>query len=199
MPTGAELAEHVPSLDVSGYESSRLMREELLAADAVDWRQAFEDPTVLGRVVRDILEVATQPREGKRGRRPPLERNEETLAVFRQLVGDDPSPLPLPETLDWLLRARRWSLKSLAARTDLSESQLGRLRRGDAPPSMYEIAQLAAAFKKRESYFLEYRIAFITAGIAARLRDIPEASVRWYEELSRPTRKRRKNVPPVQP
>jgi DNA-binding phage protein len=161
-------------------ERMRLIRKEFPVVYELDWKRAFDqDLDLFARVVRDILKL-DQAVPGKPGPRldPEYDR---ALVHLRQLMGQDYTMLSFVEAFGVLADGR--SLTQLARKVGLSRTQVRRLRMGWKVPSLYEMSQIADAYGKHASFFVEYRIAYITGALATRLASAPESSIGLYRKL----------------
>lgn len=99
-------------------------------------------------------------------------------------VGDeDFSEFGFHETFTYLTRGT--SIRGVAAKTGLGKSYIQRLLQGDADPSYAVMEQIAKAYKKHPSFFLEYRIAHTLVILDDFLRSSPETATSWYLKLGR--------------
>lgn len=143
-----------------------------------DWMSALADYDLAGRMIRDLLSYGHAPT--RRGHRV-VPDQEEGLARWRDLIGDDWSPDPFPVALRALLGGR--SLSHSARLTGISRSRLHRFLHGESQPTMEDIRVISAACGKRPIWFADYRVAFITAAIAAYLAADPERSAIYANRL----------------
>jgi transcriptional regulator with XRE-family HTH domain len=144
-----------------------------------NWNAILADMDTLGEVVRDILRLE-QATPGKSGPRPSPDVTEGMKSI-RKLNGDDHSVLRFHEAFKVLAGNR--SERHLATKIGLSRTQIQRLLHGECDPSPQEISQIAKAFGKEPSYFLEFRTAFIMAALGARLEMAPEATIGLYRKV----------------
>lgn len=171
------LTEPVP---VSWEERAQAIRKRFPSVDGLDWEKALErDIDLFGRVLRDVLKLE-QAVPGRPGPRPSLDIYAATRRM-QQLLGKDFTLHPFAEALNTLAGQR--SNRHLASKTGLNRNTIQRLRAGTLVPDGYEIRACATAFGKHPSYFLEWRILYITKAITARLEWSPEASVGLFQRL----------------
>lgn len=156
-----------------------MIHKQFPSVARLDWMKVFrEDPTVLGRLINDILKVdAAQP--GKPGKRPAVVSGEGHNRL-RQLAGDDFSSYPFTEAFKILCGER--SIRAVAAKTGLDRNLVHRLMNG-ADPSVQTMEQIAKAFKKEPGYFAEYRLAYLFAVMFYKLEHIPETTVGFYRKV----------------
>lgn len=117
---------------------------------------------------------------GRPGPRPSLDVHEATRRM-QQLLGQDYTLLAFPDALRILAGER--SIRSLANKVKLDRSTVYRLLNGKIEPDPFWMRQVAAAFGKHPSYFLEWRMLYITAALMRRLEYSPETSVKLFREL----------------
>ena len=145
-----------------------------------DWRKAFDkDLDLFARIMRDVLKV-DQAVPGRPGPRPALDYDRGVKSL-RQMMGQDYSTLPFPDTFQFLAGDR--SLSHTARKTGLSRSQVHRLLRGESQPDVNEMTMVAEAFGKHPSFFLEYRAAFVVAALSEKLLNAPEATIGFYRRI----------------
>jgi transcriptional regulator with XRE-family HTH domain len=162
-------------------ERSKLIQKHYPHTAKLDWFQVFyEDPAVLGRIINDIIKLDGE-RTGKPGKRPTLELDiaEDKL---RKLRGEDYTLLEFKDAFKVL--CGKLSIRGVAHKTGLDKSYIHRLLNGDAIPTVEAMETIAKAFKKKPSYFVEYRIGYIVAVISHKLEQIPETSVHLYLKLA---------------
>lgn len=160
----------------------RVIRERFPSIVRLDWNRAFSDDLELfARVLRDILKLE-QAQPGRPGPRPSLDVAAATRRM-QQFLGKDYTLEAFPEAFRILAGNR--SIRHLAAKVGLDRTLVYRLLHGRIEPDAYALDQIANAFGKSPSYFLEYRIAFIVAALTNRLEWSPETTVGLYRELAR--------------
>lgn len=164
-------------------ERYELILKEFPSVEAVQWERAFRDIDLWGRVIKDILRVdqSAETRTGP-GPRPVLDE-EHSRDRLRQLMGEDFSYAPFRETFQWLAANR--SLRHLATKIGISYVMIHRLLTGERQPDLWQMEQIAKAFNKEPSYFVEYRTSYILGALASQLDKSPETSVDLYKKLSR--------------
>lgn len=145
-----------------------------------NWDRALEqDMDLFGRVVRDILKAELAV-PGRPGPRPSLDSGDSTRRM-QQLLGKDFSCLPFHEALA-VLKGKR-SLRSLAAKVHLNKDLLHKLLTQKVEPDGYCMRLCAEAFDKHPSYFLEWRILWITAAMVRRLEWSPETTIDLFRAM----------------
>lgn len=170
----AELG-HVP-----WEQRAEAIRERYPSVDNLDWEQALEhDIDLFGRILRDVLKLE-QAVPGRPGPRPSLDIYAATRRM-QQLLGKDFSLQPFPEAFRTLAGER--STRHLAAKTGLNRNTIQRLLAGSIEPDGFMLRTCAEAFDKHASYFLEWRILYITQALTRRLEWSPEASVGLFQRL----------------
>lgn len=165
----------------SWAERSKVIKTMYPSTAKLDWYEVFyQDPTILGKMVNDIIKL-DQVRTGKPGKRPSLDEQGATERL-RKLRDEDHTTRPLSEALKVLAGDR--SIRSIATKIGLDKSYVHRLLKGDAEPSLEVIEKVAKAFNKHPSYFVEYRIGYIMAMLDYKLNQVPEMSVVFYNKLA---------------
>jgi len=161
---------------------AQAIKKRFPATASYDWRKAFADDIELfGRIVRDILKFE-RAAPGRPGPRPALEEDIARRKV-RQYLGQDYSELPFKDAFAALKGDR--SIRNLAQKCGLEKSMTLRLLQGKVEPDGYILTQVAEAFGKSPSYFLEWRLAYIVNAIVERIQDVPEANIGLYRKLRR--------------
>jgi transcriptional regulator with XRE-family HTH domain len=161
-------------------ERSKLIKKYFPSTAKLDWYETFrQDPTIAGKIIADIIKT-DQERDGRPGKRPSLG---ETLTAekLRQLQGEDYSDEQFTRAFKILCGSR--SVRAVAHRTGLPPTRVHQLLKGDIAPTVEIMEQIAQGFRKKPSYFLEYRIGYIVATIAHKLESNPETSTILYKRL----------------
>lgn len=149
------------------------------------WVRAFDrDIEMMGAILRDVLK-ADQAEPGRPGPRRGLDAPRATPRLD-EWMGKDPTDhpytnLPFPSAFGILRRSQ--SLRHVERKTQISRAHLHRLLSGAHPPTLRQMEQIAEAYGKRPSWFLEYRVGAIMSAIAEGFADSPEHSVRIYESM----------------
>lgn len=156
-----------------------LIREQFPSVERLRWEKAFDDVELLGRVLRDILKIDQAP-QGRSGPRPTLdyEKAQKRLAQF---LGNDYTVLPFHEALRVLAGDR--SIRSLATKTGLDRNLIHRLLSQQIAPDAYIITEVANAFDKQPSYFLEYRVNVVLAALSDQMMSAPEMTIDLYRRI----------------
>lgn len=160
-------------------ERVELIFDHFPGAKNPDWNAILSDIDTLGEVIRDILRLE-QATPGKSGPRPAPEIAA-GMKTMRRWKGEDHTIMPFAEAFAVL--ARGYSLTHLARKTTLSRSQVNRLLKGMCDPTPQEISLVARAFGKEPSYFLEFRLSYVLAALAAKLQQSPEATIPLYRKV----------------
>lgn len=161
-------------------DRKKLIEQEFPSTKSLDWKRAFDaDIDLFGRIIRDILKIGdNQP--GRPGPRPQLD--EETAAQrFRELMGDDYTVLPFADAFRALAGDR--SIRHVATKTGLDRNAVDRLMKGTIQPDAYQMEKVAAGFGRDPSYFLEYRMLFISAALLDKMASSPESTVGLYRKI----------------
>lgn len=146
----------------------------------LDWSRVFHsDPTLMGRIISDMAKME-QESSGKPGKRPSLS-SEDTAQYYRKYQNDDYSMFEFKDAFK-VLKGNR-SFRAMAHKCDLSHGMVQRLLNGTADPTPEIMEKVAKAFKKHPSYFLEYRVNYVTSMIFHMMMEYPETSVVQYNKL----------------
>lgn len=146
-----------------------------------NWKRAYDkDIDLFAWIIRDVLK-ADGATPGRSGPKPTVNRATGE-ARLRQLMGDDYSVEPFCVAFQALAHSR--SLTNIAYKTGLSRSQVNRLLKGMCEPTGYEMEQVAHAFGVPPGYFSEYRLGVVVAAIVERLKQYPDATVKYWRELA---------------
>jgi len=155
------------------------IRSNYPSIDSLKWDKVFDlDPVVAGRIINDIIKIGG-PSTGKPGKRPSLDEGEASKR-YRQIIGEDYSERPFTETFKAMCGNR--SIRHVAATTELDRNMVYKLLRG-AEPTVAQMESIAEGFKKAPSFFLEYRIYYVTSWLFDVLVKYPESSIVFYTKL----------------
>lgn len=149
-------------------ERYALIKEAFPSVERLSWKRALADPQVWVKLVKDLAGKDEKSRAEVRTR-------------VRQLMGDDYTQLPFRESFEALAGNR--SIRHLATKTGLGPKHIFNLKHGYKEPDLYLLEQIAKAFNKHPSYFLEYRILIILGAVADQMEMAPEISVDLYRRL----------------
>lgn len=174
--------ESVAKKKIPWQERYLIIKEQFPSIDRLNWAEAFKNVDLFGRVLRDILRIdqSLDSRTGP-GPRPVLDEKR-ARERLRQLLGQDFSYSPFGETFDVMTAGR--SMRGMAAKTGLSVKMIFQLKHGEREPDLYIMEQIAKAFNKDPSYFVEYRTAFIISALCDQMDKSPETTVDLYKKLS---------------
>lgn len=162
-------------------ERSKLIKKHFPSTASLDWFEVFrQDPAIAGKIIADIIKT-DQERDGRPGKRPSL-GEELTAEKLRQLQGEDFSDYEFTRAFKVLVGAR--SVRNIAHKTGLPPTRVHQLLKGDIPPTVEIMEQIAKGFRKKPSYFVEYRIGYIVATIAFKLETMPETATVLYKKLA---------------
>lgn len=159
-------------------ERVKMIDDEFPGMRDADWNIILRDHDIFGRILKDVLKV-DQIQAGRPGPRPNLE-TERGMQTWREVNGDY-SELPFAEAFRVL--TRNHSVRAIARRTSLAKSRVDRLRQGTIQPDINDLRAIAAGYKKKPAYFVEYRAEYIVAAIATRLHNEHELTVAIYRKL----------------
>lgn len=159
---------------------AQMILTQFNAVDKLSWRKAFgTDIDLFGRLVKDILKL-DQAQPGRPGPRPALDY-EQGVARLKQYMGTDYAVEQFRDAFRYLANGR--SIRALARKTGLSKNHVHRLTTGEIEPDAYAMTQIAKAFDKSPSYFVEWRAMWVANAIVNRLADHPESSIALYRKL----------------
>jgi hypothetical protein len=180
--SSADLTEFTSLGKVPWEERAEQIRARFPTVKEFDWNTNLaSDLDLFGRMVRDVLKLE-QAVPGRPGPRPSLDVGVATRRL-QQLWGNDYTIRAFPEALRIL--SDGLSVRELSALTGLNRGRMHRLLTHKQSPDGYELRACAAAFGKHPSYFLEWRILYITRAIVARLEWSPETTVDLFRSLDR--------------
>lgn len=178
--TVTEEMEEVFGQKMPWAERQRLIEATFPSTAQLAWERAFKnDSALFGEVLRGILKY-DQARKGKPGPRPVANR-EDSEVRLSQFMGEDYTLDPMPVALKHLKGNR--SIRGLAAKTGVNYNTIFALLHGKVAPDLYTMTQIAEAFGKHPSYFVEYRTQYIVAALVAKMQEWPEASIVTYRKL----------------
>ena len=159
---------------------AKLIKEQFPRTAQLDWKQVFsEDPHVMGRILGDIFK-ADMAEPGRPGKRPAVDPKI-AAEKYRRFSGDDYSTLPFAQALAALKGTK--SVRHFARNTGLTKSTLDRILRGEKEADLEMIIDVAKNLGKHPSYFVEYRVGYVTAVVSHYLEWAPEASVVQYNKI----------------
>lgn len=158
-----------------------LIIEAFPSSVRLEWAEAFRDIDLYGRLIKDILRIdqVYDHRNGP-GPRPVLDKDR-ARERFRQLMGEDFSCEPFTVAFPSLAGTR--SVRHLATKIGMGRHLTHDLILGKKVPDLWTIEQIAEAFGKHPSYFIEYRNAYILRALGDQLELSPETSVDLYKQL----------------
>jgi transcriptional regulator with XRE-family HTH domain len=179
-PADLVVFEEMTKGKVSWDKRAKLITTQFDSVEKLSWKKAFAaDIDLFARLVRDILKLE-QAQPGRPGPRPALDLHD-GVTRLRQYMGEDYAVVPFPEAIREMAGKR--SIRSLARKVDLSKNHVHRLLTGEMQPDAYSMAQIAKAFGKHPSFFMEYRNAWIAAAVVSRLEDNPESSISLFRKF----------------
>lgn len=160
-------------------ERIKLIEEQFPGVRNADWNIILKDVDTLGRVIRDVLKV-DQIEPGRAGPRPNL-NVERGMQTWREITGQDFCELPFVDALRLLTRGQ--AVRTVARKVNVTKTRMDRLMRGIDHPSADDLRAIAAAYRKKPSFFAEYRTEYVTAAIVAGLAQEPEMTTAIYSKL----------------
>lgn len=165
-------------------QRAELIHKQFPSVAKLDWYKVFrEDPSLLGRLINDILKIdAAQP--GKPGKRPAVVSGDGHNRL-RQIMGEDFTSMPFTDAFKMLVGDR--SIRAVAAKTGLDRNVIHRLLNGGSPTA-YQMEHIARGFKKEPGFFAEYRLSYIFAILSHKLESVPDSTVGFYQRMKQNTR-----------
>lgn len=161
-------------------ERARRIRQMYPSTARLDWEAAFRvDPLVMSRIIQDMYKHEAEP-TGRPGKRPAASP-EDAAQYLKRYQNEDYTILNFKEAFKVLKGDR--SFRAMGHKCGLAHAMVQRLLDGRTQPTAEIMEQVAKAFKKHPSYFLEYRIAYIVAVLSYRMEAIPESSIVPYMKL----------------
>lgn len=157
----------------------KLVHEVFPSYKRLDWYRAFDDISLFGRVLRDILKT-DQAEPGRSGPRPNLDRDP-ALEKLREYMGSDYADVPFAQALKLISRGA--SLHGVARKTGVAYTTLQRHVTGERPVDMVTLERIALAYKKDPGFFVEYRVAYVLAALGDRMVISPETTVGLYRRI----------------
>jgi plasmid maintenance system antidote protein VapI len=161
-------------------ERVKKINEKYPSTASLDWYEVFRsDPTVMGKMVSDIIKISETQSSGP-GKRPALDPKF-AAEKYKQLSGQDYSSLPFKETFNFM--KKDYSVRHLARKTSLDKSMVQRLLKGEVDPSVEIMEKIAKGFGKKPSFFLEYRIYYVLGMLHEAMLEYPDFSIVQYNKL----------------
>ena len=147
------------------------LREQYPEVRNIDWARILQsEPEVFRSIAGDVAK-SNAPKKSKTTHAA----NSQGLA---QLTNVDYSELCFLDALEILWGDR--SISDMVYKTGISRQLIYNMKRGLREPTFEEMEQIARAFGKDPSFFLEYRIGKALAAIDVFLQRSPETATAWY-------------------
>jgi transcriptional regulator with XRE-family HTH domain len=138
----------------------------------INWSEVInKNPDVLEGIVGDVVKV-----DGKRRK---VSRQDGTRRL-NQVYEQDFSERPFQDS--FRIICGKDSLRTTAAKTGISYSHVFHLKSGNATPTIEMMENIAIAYNREPSYFLEYRIHFVLASMTDFLMKNPETATAWFNK-----------------
>ena len=154
------------------------VKELFPSIEQLHWEKAMEkDFSLFARLFADVIKTGYPS-----GRPGPRSGPDQGLSLER-LLGNDYSIKPFHEAIREIWHQTygdEISVRKLADVTELDRNICHKLLNGKATPDSFEMVQIAKAFGRRPSYFLEYRIGFVLRFLFEFMMKYPESSIRSY-------------------
>lgn len=158
----------------------RLINKVFPSTTNLNWYKIFkEDPAIMGAIVNDIIKAAqaSPSRPGKRASVDSKIANKE----LRTLAGDDYSLEDFATSLKILMG--KTSIRKTATMVGTDRNTIDRLIRNKMVPTAAIMEDLAKAFGKDPSFFVEYREYWILEMLRRQLNKVPESSITFYRKM----------------
>jgi len=159
-------------------------RFEIIAKEFPDtrnfnWESAvFNDTDLFTSLLGDVIRSG---RTSKRpGKRPALSRKE-AEGRLNQLAAEDHSELEFQDAFRVMCGKR--SIRHIANKTGLDRNMVHGLMTGKKYPTFALMEQIADAFDRDPSFFLEYRIGYILSRMNTFLFRSPDTASLWYKKF----------------
>jgi transcriptional regulator with XRE-family HTH domain len=147
------------------------LREEFPEIRNINWSEILNsEPEVFRSLAGDVAK-SSAPKKEKAS-------NSTGAQGLAQLTNVDYSELGFLDALDVLWGDR--SISDMVFKTGISRQLIYNMKRGLREPTFEEMEQIARAFGKDPSFFLEYRIGKALAAIDVFLQRSPETATAWY-------------------
>lgn len=168
-------------------ERARRISKTFPSTVNLDYDKVFRiDPAVMGRVIADMQKMEAQS-TGRPGKRPAVSKEDAAL-YLTQYENNDYTIHKFSEAFKFLKGTK--SIRGMAAKCGLTATMVQRLLDGKADPTAEVMEQIARAFKKHPSFFVEYRVQYVVGMMAMRMEAIPESSIVPYLKLRGDAEKR---------
>ena len=165
--------------DKNWDEKVDLIYSEFPKIDDLDWVELFtQDVVLFGTVINDIIKVSISEK-GRPGKRSTVSQ-ERAGSDLRVLQNDDYSNDTFPITFKRLKRSTTY--QAIAFRAKLDKMTIHRYASGKKNPTKEHLEQIAEAFHKDPSYFLEWRILVLRDHLIEDYLNNPEKSVVDYNK-----------------
>jgi hypothetical protein len=170
-----------------------LIKKHFPEIDNTDWDSALNDNEIFARIVRDILKaqqhsVLTREEQSVAGRKKNIDFDE-GMSGWRELMGRSYSDYEFTRAFRLLASDRstgkHHSLSMIANKTNISRSRVHRLMNGIEEPDLRDMEMIASAYKKKPSFFIEYRTSVIIGYLAKKMEADPEITTSIYEMITR--------------
>ena len=148
------------------------LKEEMPALQEINWSEIInKNPDVLEGIVGGVIKVG--------GKRRKISRQDGARRL-NQVYEQDFSEKPFCESFSII--CGKDSLRTTAAKTGISYSHVFQLKSGNATPTIRMMEDIAIAYNREPSYFLEYRIHFVLESMSSFLMKNPEVATTWFNK-----------------
>jgi transcriptional regulator with XRE-family HTH domain len=147
-----------------------------------NWGTAVSgDMDLFTDLLHDVIKTS-RPGGGKQGKRPKLSRLEASERLD-QLAGEDFTELCFADAFAALKGAR--SIRHTASKCEIDRNIVYDLLKGKKQPTFKLMEQIATSFGKDPSYFLEYRVGYVTSKLNTFLYNSPDTATLWFKNFHR--------------
>lgn len=152
---------------------------EFPSVENFNWAQAvYRDPELFTSLLGDVIKAGID--SSRPGKRPPLSRNE-AIEKLNQVASEDFTEYEFTDAFRGLCAGK--SVRGAAHKIGIDRNMVHGLLTGKQVPTFKTMEKIADAFGKDPSYFLEYRVGYITSILSKFLYDSPETASLWYEKF----------------
>lgn len=160
-------------------ERYEVIKRQFPSVESLKWKEVFrQDPTIMGRILNDIIKVEVAPK-GRPGKRPPLDRGQ-AGEIFQRYKGNDYALVEFPSAVNHLKQSM--SIRTFARKCSMSPAHAYRLMTGYREPTIEDMEMIAQACGKHPSYFHEWRMAYVCRLFIERGDQVPEAGIVLYNK-----------------
>lgn len=150
------------------------LKDKFPQLNNIDWSDVIrKNPDVLENIVSDIVKVEGQRRK--------VDRSDGTRRI-NAIYNIDYSEKEFRDS--FAILSSNESIRKIASKINVSPAHVYNLREGRAQPTLEIMEQIAFAYNRDPSYFLEYRIHFVLESISSFLTKNPETATAWFSKAT---------------